>query len=326
MNDLNNIPKIELHLHLDGSLNIESVKKRYNLSNDKIKEKMIVNDDCHDLNDYLTKFAFPISVMQTTEELTTSIIELLTELKKQNVIYCEIRFAPQLHTQKGLTQEEVVKTLIDSKNKVDIKSNLILCFLRGKDFKLNNETLEIAKKYYNKGVCAVDIAGSESLYKIDDYKILFDKAKEYNIPFTIHAGEASGVGSIKKAIEFGAKRIGHGVRCIEDENLIKEIKEKNITLEICPTSNIQTGIYKSYKDHPIYELYKKGLKVTINTDNMTVSNTNLSKEYINLINNTNLTINDIINMNINSINSAFLSKEEKKMILNEYINLINKCN
>ena len=311
MNLFNDVPKIELHLHLDGSLNINSISKRYNKPIDELKSMMVADHKCTNLNDYLTKFDYPISIMQTKEELSSALIELLNTLKSQNVIYSEIRFAPQFHTKKGLTQDEVVRILIDAKNSVDVKSNLILCFMRGSDEAANRETLEVAKKYFNKGVCAVDLAGAEALFKTSMYESLFKDVKAAGLNYTIHAGEADGVESIRSAIKFGAKRIGHGVRAIEDKDLLKEIKEKGITLEICPTSNIQTCICTDYTNHPITDLYNYGIKVTINTDNMTVSDTNLANEYIKLINNTTLNIQDIINMNINSINASFLSEEEK---------------
>ena len=319
MNKIKKMPKIELHLHLDGSLNIKSIQKKYKMSKKEVKNKMIADEKCENLNDYLDKFNFPISIMQTKEELEEAVINLLNDLKQQNVIYVEIRFAPQFHTKKGLTQEEVVEIVLNSSEKVDIKCNFILCIMRGENnMELNYETLEIAKKYLGKGICALDLAGAEAIYKTENYEEIFKKANEYNIPFTIHAGEADGPESIKKAIEFGAKRIGHGVRCIEDENLVEYIIKNNIVLEVCPTSNIQTGIFKNYKEHSICNLYKKGVKTTINTDNMTVSNTNLENEYKKLLKYTSLKLEDIIQMNINSINCAFISNEEKEILLKNY--------
>lgn len=321
MNKLKEMPKIELHLHLDGSLDKKSIKEKYDLTNKEIQEKMVANEKCKNLNDYLTKFDYPISIMQTKEELEESIINLLNNLKNQNVIYAEIRFAPQFHTKKGLTQDNVVETLIKAKQKVNIKSNLILCCMRGKDnMNLNYETIEVAKKYLDKGVCAVDLAGAEAIFKTKEYKELFEKAKELNIPFTIHAGEADGPESIKSAISFGTKRLGHGVRCVESDELVNHIINNNITLEVCVTSNIQTCICNSYDTHPVENLYRKGIKITLNTDNMTVSNTTLENEYKKIIENTNLTLDDIINMNINAINCAFISEEEKQ----ELIDIVNR--
>lgn len=313
------MPKIELHLHLDGSIPTSYVKNKYNLNDTEIKNKMIAGNKCKDLNDYLTCFDFPIAIMQTKEELHDITVELLKQLKKQNVVYVEIRFAPQFHTNNGLSQEEVVSTIIDAKNTVDIKSNLILCIMRGKDnMQANYETVEIAKKYLGKGVCAVDLAGAEAIFKTKEYKEIFESAKTLDIPMTIHAGEADGVQSIKDAISFGTKRIGHGVRAIEDESLIKYLVDNGITLEVCPTSNIQTCICNSYATHPISKLYKSGVLVTVNTDNMTVSNTTLENEYENLVKEAGFTYEDLVNMNKNSLNAAFLNEKEKRELLNKY--------
>lgn len=314
------MPKIELHLHLDGSLDINDIKNRYNLSDDEIKKQMIADEKCKNLNDYLTKFDFPISIMQKKKELENDTIALLNTLKQQNVIYAEIRFAPQFHTREGLSQTEVVETVINAARKVDIKSNLILCLMRGKDNKKENlETINVAKKYIGNGVCAIDLAGAEAIYKTSDYAEEFKIAKENNIPFTIHAGEADGIESIKSAVSFGAKRIGHGVRVIEDKEYMQFLKDNDITLEVCPTSNIQTCICKDYDSHPLFELYKYGIKTTINTDNMTVSNTTLENEYNRLIETGKLEIEDIVTMNLYSIKAAFLSDDEKIELKKKYL-------
>lgn len=315
---INKLKKVELHLHLDGSITRQYVKDKYNLSDEEINSKMVASKKCQNLNDYLECFDFPISIMQTEQELKDITIDLLNNLKEQNIIYAEIRFAPQFHTKNGLTQEDVLKAVLSARDSVDIKSNFILCVMRGKDnIDENYETVNLAKKYLRKGVCAIDLAGAEAIFKTSEYHDIFEYAKKLDIPFTIHAGEADGPTSIKDAISYGAKRIGHGVRAIEDEKLLKEIIKEGIYLEVCPTSNIQTCICDTYSTHPIEKLYKMGVKTTINTDNMTVSNTTLDNEYEKLLEETDLEIKDIINMNINSINAAFISNEEKEKLMEE---------
>lgn len=315
---IKNLKKVELHLHLDGSITKEYVKNKYKLSNEEISNKMVASEKCKNLNDYLECFDFPISIMQTEQELKEITINLLNNLKSQNVIYAEIRFAPQFHTKKGLTQEDVIKAVLSARDCVNIKSNFILCVMRGKDnMDENYETVNLAKKYLGKGVCAIDLAGAEAIFKTSEYHEIFEYAKKLDVPFTIHAGEADGPTSVKDAISYGAKRIGHGVRVIEDDILLQEIIKEGIYLEVCPTSNIQTCICDTYSTHPIEKLYKMGVKTTINTDNMTVSNTTLENEYEKLLEETNLEIEDIINMNINSINAAFISNQEKEKLMEE---------
>ena len=303
--------KIELHLHLDGSVRLNTASTIGNIK----KEDMIAKDKCTDLNDYLTKFDKVNEIMQTSETLEKFAYELAEDLKKDDVIYAEIRFAPIKHLKKGLTMDEVVQSVLNGLKKVDIKTNLILCLMRGESFQNNLYTIKTALKFLNKGVVAIDLAGAEAIYKTENYRELFTIAKDNNIPFTIHCGEADGTSSIKSAISFGTKRIGHGIRCLEDNDLVNEIISKNIALEICPTSNVQTNVVDVYKKHPIKKLYEKGVLTTINTDNRTVSNITLKEEYNKLKKAFDFTENDFLNMNINAINSAFISDEEKQELL-----------
>ena len=207
LEDIKKMPKVELHLHLDGSVGLETASKLSGLSLDSVREKMVATDKCKDLNEYLTKFDFPLSLMQTKENLKLIARELALSLHKQNVIYAEVRFAPSFHTKNGLTEAEVVEAVMSGMKEVSIKINLILCLMRGASFEENLKTVETAKLYLNKGVGGVDLAGAEAIYPTSEYSLLFKKVREENIPFTIHAGEASGIQSIGAALDFGAKRI-----------------------------------------------------------------------------------------------------------------------
>lgn len=316
LNEINKLPKVELHVHLDGSVSLDTASKLSLLPINELKEKMIAKNKCFNLEEYLTKFSFPISLMQTKENLTLIAKNLVNNLMKQNVIYAEIRFAPMFHTEKGLTLEEVVDSVLEGLKSNSIKTNLILCLMRGMSDEKNLKTIEVAKKYLNKGVCALDLAGDEAKYPTSNYIRYFDIAKKESIPFTIHAGEASDAKEVEVAIKMGAKRIGHGIHSINDENVIKLIKDNNILLEICPTSNIQTNAIDTYKNHPIKILYKKGVEISINTDNTTVSNIDLNNEYLKLINNFNFNFSDFKKINIMAINHAFISQKEKENLIN----------
>lgn len=310
------MPKVELHLHLDGSLSLELASKLSGLNKENVKEKMIAKDKCQNLSEYLTKFDFPISLMQTKENLTLIAKDLVDRLANQNVIYAEVRFAPMFHTQNGLTYEEVVEAvLIGLKSNSKIHTNLILCMMRGMQQEENLKTIEIAEKYLNKGVCAIDLAGAEDKYPLDNYLELFEIAKQKKIPFTIHAGENGSAIEVRKAIEVGATRIGHGIHSIEDEIVLNLIKKKNVLLEICPTSNVQTNAIKTYQEHPVYKLYNLGIKVNINTDNITVSNISLNEEYLKLDSTFNFNLSDYQKMNLYALESAFISEEEKKDLI-----------
>lgn len=321
MIDYKQIPKVELHVHLDGSVRPETAAEILKRDYNEVKYEMIAKNKCIDLNDYLTKFSTPVEAMQTKESLSKVAYELATDLKNDNVIYAEIRFAPLKHLEKGLNKYEVIESVLEGIARVDIKINLILCMMRGASLEENMEVIDLAKHFYKKGVCAVDLAGAEAIYPTSDYKDLFIYANKLGIPYTIHAGEADGYDSIKAAISFGAKRIGHGVQILEHEDLIKEVKEKDILLEVCPTSNVQTNISNSYKELPIKKIYDKGVVISINTDNRTVSNTNLYKEYINIVNNLDFNVDDIIKMNKDALKHAFLEETEKQELLNKYNSL-----
>lgn len=308
-------PKVELHVHLDGSVNIHLASKILNKSIDELKSKMVAYDT-NNLNEYLEKFELPISIMQTKENLSLISEHLALDLVKENIIYSEIRFAPSLHTKAGLSYDEILNAVLEGLNKVDsIKTNLILCLMRGGSDEDNLKTIELANKYLGKGVAGIDLAGAEALYKNEQYNKFFEIAKEKNIPFTIHAGEASDYKSVESAINFGAQRIGHGINAIQDEKLLEKIKQEKIVLEICPTSNIQTKAVLDYSDHPIKKLYDKGIMVTINTDNRTVSNTSLSMEYEILNKTFGFDENDFKTMNKNAICGAFLNIEDKEKLL-----------
>ncbi len=313
--EIQNMPKIELHLHLDGSVNLDLASKLSNLPLETIKEKMVAKDKCQNLTEYLTKFDFPISLMQTKENLIKIAKTLIQDLENDNVIYAEIRFAPMQHINKGLSLDEIILAILEGLKSEKVKTNLILCLMRNHDYETNLNVINLAEKYLNKGVCAIDLAGDEIKYDINNFQKLFKTAKEKHIPFTIHAGETSSSTAVITAINYGAKRIGHGIKVVNDKQAKELIRQKDILLEVCPTSNVQTNVIDTYSHHPILNFYKKNIPVSINTDNRTVSNITLTEEYIKLYKNFNFTLNDFKQMNIMAINHAFITKEEKEDLL-----------
>ena len=329
------MPKVVLHLHLDGSLRPETVREELkkisgrDISLDEVKDMLMVEKDCRDLNQYLEKFDIPVNVLQTKEQIERATFELYEDLANQGVIYAEVRFAPSKHLLGGLSYDEVVEASIaglnKAKEKYGIDGNIILCCMRGEgetNRQENIETVKVAKKYLHKGVCAIDLAGAEALFPTRDFEDIFEMARENNIPFTIHAGEADGPESIKKALEFGAHRIGHGVRCIEDKTLMKELKANGIVLEICPISNLQTQAIQG--EHPLEKIYRSGIRTTISTDNNTVSNTDILQEYEWVLQNTKLSIKDLVMMNIFATRCIFGKEEQKKIIESKILAFINE--
>ena len=281
---MNPFALIDLHLHLDGSLSLASVRElaaldRRALEDDgALLKRLQVGPDCRDLNEYLEKFAFPCSLLQTPQALTRAVANLRRELQEQGLLYAEIRFAPQFHTGRGMTQDQVVEAAAAGLDGEGVKANLILCCMRGDCHAENMETVRAAAKFLGRGVCAVDLAGAEALFPTKDFEEEFRLAQELGVPYTIHAGEADGPESIRKALAMGARRIGHGVRCVEDEALMAELAHRGIPLEMCPTSNINTCIFEKIEDYPLKKLLDAGVRATVNTDNMMVSGVTLASE------------------------------------------------
>lgn len=283
---------IELHLHLDGSLRPETVwelAKEQGIrlpakTLEEVRFQMEVPEDCRTLDEYLERFDLPLMVLQQADALERVAFELTEDLAKEGVTYAEIRFAPQLSIKGGLTQDEVVEAAIRGAKRgmeayPQIRVGLILCCMRGDSNEaLNLQTVETARSYLGDVVCAVDIAGAEALFPTENFRSVFNKVREYRLPMTIHAGEAAGPDSIRAALSFGTKRIGHGVTCVEDPELVKQLIAEGIVLEVCVTSNYQTQAVPSVHSHPIRRLFDAGVHVTVNSDNMTCSKTNILRE------------------------------------------------
>lgn len=310
------MPKVELHIHLDGSVRPKTAAEILSMDEAEVRKQMTVVGACHDLNEYLEKFELPIKVLQSREALQRVARELALDLKRENVVYAEVRFAPMQHVNMHCTKEQVVEAVLAGFASVrGIIVKTILCMMRNASIEENKMVIELANTYKEECVVALDLAGAEALYKTDTFESLFEQARKLGIPFTIHAGEADGPISIAKAMHFGAKRIGHGIRIIEDLELLEEAKNKHTLFEVCPISNIQTGVVKKYEEHPIYDMYKKGCMVTVNTDNRTVSNITLTEEYKHLKEAFGFTTHDFLVMNEWAIASSFADIETKKKII-----------
>ena len=325
-----NLPKIELHCHLDGSVRAETIidiaKKdgitipSFNI--DIIKNQITAPLECTSLDDYLKSFALPNLVMQSKENIKRITFELYEDAAKENVKYMEVRFAPLLHTAKGLTIDEIIESVIEgikyAENIYDIKGNVILSCMRTMSSAKALEVIEKGKKFLGKGVVAVDLAGPEKAGFAAEYVDAIKVARDYGYRVTIHAGE-TGIGkNVLDAVELlGAERIGHGVYindCIEAYNIVKA---KNIVLEICPTSNVQTKAVQEYKAHPIHKFYNDGIKTTINTDNRTVSDTNMTKECQSIYDAFNITQEDYKQIYLNSVNATFTTEDVKEWLKNK---------
>lgn len=321
---------IDLHLHLDGSVPHQTVRKLLakggkSLPEADLRKRLSVSPDCRSLDEYLDKFDFPLSLMQTADNLRLIVRELLEELRGQGLVYVEIRFAPQQHTE-TLTQAEAVQAVLDGRDDFyawqkeqegdDLHANFLLCLMRlvGQN-EANWETVKVAKDFLDQGVAGLDLAGPENEEVANrKYAPFFQQSKEWGIPYTIHAGEAMGPESMREALDLGTKRIGHGIRCQEDPSLVRELAADGITLECCASSNLNTKVFDQIAEYPLRSMLEKELRVTLNTDNMTVSATNLPHEY-QLMEEQGLTKSEEKQLYLNSVRAAFASQEEKERLL-----------
>lgn len=316
--------KIDLHLHIDGSVKPETVyelSRTYNvepechMTLDEIAASMKIPEGEYD-PDFLT-FNPPLRVMQTEEGLTRVTRELIQRLEKEGLIYAELRFAPQYHLNGGLTQEDAVVAAIKGLKEglgecKTLKAGLILCTMNHCDPESNHaenmETVHLAKKYLGKGVCGVDMAGYEE--RMPEYADIFELAKVLGIPATTHSEFTVG-----EAMAYGTTRIGHGYQAALIPELMEEVIQRGVTLEMCPDSSLsyEYGL-RGDATHPLYVLYKKGARVTVNTDNLTVLDTNLDFEY-ELCRRMGFSNEDIVRMNNYAIEACFADEETKKALL-----------
>ena len=300
--------KIELHLHLDGSLDIDYAKE---LTGRNVYDQMVSSRD-GSLAQYLEKFYLPDELMTDYKTIVEFSYRLAKQLEKEEVIYAEIRFCPTSHDKK-ISVDRVITGIREGLAKVPtVKTNLIFCMRRNYSFEENMRIVKLAKKYLGNGCCAIDLVGDEASYNTEDFRELFEIINKEKIPFTIHAGEVSSYKSVLAAISFGAKRIGHGIRSIDDPDTIRALIDNKVFLEICPDSNLDTKAVHSIGDHPIRGLVDLGVNVTVSTDNRTVSDTSLEHEYELLQKYLGFTEEDILNFNLNAIEAAFISEKEKQ--------------
>lgn len=318
-----NIPKIELHCHLDGSIRPSTLfEMAVSLGiTDKdtletFSPLIRVNEDCTSLVDYLKCFALPIQVMQTQESLERIARELVEDVAKTNVKYIEVRFAPHFHMEKGLSFEQVVssalKGLEEGRSLTGTRYNLILCCMRHMPLSTSMEVVELGLPFLGKGVVAIDLAGDEAHFPPNLHAPAFQKAKALGYHITVHAGETGNAQNVLDAIEnLYAERIGHGLAIKDEPDAYAFVKKAHIPLEMCPTSNVQTQGVKSFSEHPILRFMKDGIYATLNTDNMTVSGITLETECVSLSKDLGASAEDVWSLYKNALEASFASEEDK---------------
>lgn len=307
------MPKIDLHCHLDGSMTLESVK--HILGREVRPEEMQAGDRCENLAEYLEKFTLPLQCLQTREGLERAGREFLLDAAKENIRYIEVRFAPLSSVNERLScrqaVEAVLKGLAEAKEQCHVSYNVIVCAMRHHPQEDSLAMMKVCREFLGRGICAVDLAGNEAAFPMKDFRNLFAEAKKLGFPFTIHAGECGRVENVLEAVECGASRIGHGIALQGHPEAMKVCADKRIGIEMCPTSNLQTHA-ADRKTYPIREFMDAGLCVTLNTDNRTVSNTSITKEMLFVQRNCGITDGELRRFQLHAVDVSFADDQEKQ--------------
>jgi len=328
-NKLRQLPKAELHCHLDGSVRPETLidlgrAHRVSLPKDTAEElaEFMRVDDALTLEDYLRRFDVTISVLQSEEALERVAYELAEDASEDGVRYIEVRNAPILNVVQGLTLVQAVEAPIRGLQRAErdfgITGRFIVCGLRQFPPETSLELAKLAVEFKNDGVVAFDLAGGEKGNPASRHAEAFRYAREHDLGVTVHAGEGDGAESVREAVHVcGANRIGHGTRLIEDADLTQYVNDRRIALEVCLTSNVQTRVADSYATHPLREYFDRGLNVTLNTDNRLMSDTTLTDEYVHAAEHLGFTMEELAGIALNGFESAFLPWEERLMLIEE---------
>jgi adenosine deaminase len=315
------LPKVELHLHLDCSLSYGVVHRLDpSISLATYRRDFIAPAKCLNLADFLTRPPRQIALMQTRENLRAVTLDVFDQLQQDGVIYAELRFAPLLHTEAGLTPDEVVATvdhaMAEGVASTGIDAGLILCTLRHFTSEQSLLTAELAahqRPLAGSRVVGFDLAGDEAGFPLAPHAPAFGYAAAHALACTAHAGEADGPESVRETLsQLHPARIGHGVRSLEDPELVRRLAEEQIHLEVCPTSNVQTNICATFADHPIDRLARAGVSLGVSTDTRTVTDVTLSGEYRRLAEVFGWSREDLYQRNLAALRAAFIPSESRR--------------
>lgn len=342
LEDIRRAPKVLLHDHLDGGVRPETIVDLARVGGytglpstdpDGLRKWFTEAADSGSLERYLETFTHTVGVMQSAEALKRVAYECAEDLAKDGVVYAEVRYAPEQHTSTGLSLEQVVEAVLEGfaegGREHGIRVGTLLTAMRHQARSM--EIAELSVRYRDSGVVGFDIAGAEAGYPPTRHLDAFEYLQRENAHFTIHAGEAFGLPSIWQAIQWcGADRLGHGVRIVDDiteresdrpvlGRLADYVRDKRIPLEMCPTSNIQTGAAKSIAEHPIGLLRRLNFRVTVNTDNRLMSGTTVSEEFSKLVEAFGYDWDDLQWFTVNAMKSAFIGFDQRLELINGVI-------
>ena len=329
------LPKTDLHLHLDGSIRVQTIldlasEQRLRLPAEDavaLGKLLRMGQGRRSLEEYLKAFDVTLAVLQEKDAIERCAYELALDCAAENVRYIEVRFSPILHTRHGLSLKESVDAaragLERAGRETGIQTGIIICGIRHISPESSLVLAQLALEYKSAGVVGFDLAGAEEHFPAKKHREAFYLILNNNINCTVHAGEAFGPASIAQAVHYcGAHRIGHGTRLREDPDLMDYVNDHRIPLEMCLSSNVQTGAVESFADHPVKYYLNAGLRVTLNTDNRLMSDTNLTQEIRLGIQHCGLSLHDVEEILIYGFKSAFLPLKRKAALLRSAIHEI----
>ncbi|MCK4412600.1 MAG: adenosine deaminase [Candidatus Eisenbacteria sp.] len=329
------LPKADLHVHLDGSLRPETLLELAAEVGAQLPFSSPAEVAAHmrqrrtpDLAHYLQVFDLTLEVLQTPQGLRRTAFELAEDAAREGVWYMEIRFSPLLHTRRGLTLAESVEAVLQGLHEAEeryvIRTGAILCGIRTISPQMSLELAKLTASFKGRGVVGFDLAGAEKDYPAKDHREAFYEIRNRNISSTVHAGEEFGPPSIHQALHYcGAHRIGHGTRLCEDGDLMAYVNDHRIPLEMCLTSNLQTGA-ATLQQHPFRLYFDAGLRVTLNTDNRLVSATTMTDELDLACRSFQLDLYDLRRLLIHGFKSAFLPYEDKANLLRSVVDAMDR--
>jgi adenosine deaminase len=322
------LPKTDLHCHLDGSLRLTTILELAEQQGVRLPAQtpeglaaaIHQGQICRSLEDYLVAFDVTLAVLQTEQSLQRVAYELALDCAAENVRYLEVRYSPVLHTREGLKATAIVDAVLDglrrAKRETGIRSHVIICGIRHMDPATSVRLAELAVAYKGKGVVGFDLAGAEEGNPPSHHREALQLILDNNVNLTIHAGEAFGPESIAQAVHVcGAHRIGHGVRLRENGDLLNYINDHRIPLEMCPSSNVQTGSVTGLAAHPLKFYFDFGLRVTVSTDNRLITDTTCTRELMLAHRELGFTLDDLCTLTVQGFKSAFLPYREKAELL-----------
>lgn len=322
-------PKAELHCHLDGSIRPKTLQEIARVQGmaishdiEEVASNMQAPTTCQNLEEYLTCFDYVLPYLQTEKSLEMAAYDVMEQAAEDGIRYIEIRFAPTLSMRNGLTVEETVHAvalgIAKAEEKYSVYGNILVIGMRSRKSKEIAGTFKKALGTKHEKIVGLDLAGAEADMFVGDYEEAIQVVTEHGkVSLTLHAGECGCIQNMYDAFEAGATRLGHGIAINGNQEATNFFAEKEVCLEGCPTSNVQTRAISTLKDYPVREWLEKGVTFCINTDNKTVSNTTLSKEYHLLVENHDLTAEEFRQLNKNAASYSFANKELKEQLLAE---------